>query len=74
MESRIIELEKRVAALESREPQNGSLHKLTIKDRNIALDGFVLKGVKSYELKASAENLTELSLKIIVSDSKLLVD
>lgn len=50
-------------------------HKLEIKNRTISLDGFLLKGVTGYEVKSSSEEDTaELTLKLIVRDSKLILD
>ena len=51
------------------------VHKLEIKNRELSLDDFKLKGVTGYELKSSAEHqLAELTLKLKVVDSHLVLD
>lgn len=51
-----------------------SSHILDIKSNIVKLDDFKLKGVKEYKLKSSAAGTTELTLKIIIENSSVLVD
>lgn len=53
---------------------NDSSHVLEIRSNGIKLDDFKLKGVKKYKLKSSAAGTTELTLKIIIENSNVLID
>lgn len=51
------------------------MHNLVIcnkeKDKKIVLDDFVLKGVKGFSVKSSADGTTELELKLIIKDFEI---
>lgn len=42
------------------------MHELEIKDGDIYLDGFKVKDIQEFELKSSANDYTELSVRIHV--------
>jgi len=61
--------------------QTNNLHSLEIIQNGtsmfackIKLDDFTLKGVKAYEIKSSVPGTTELTLRLVIEDLKLLID
>jgi hypothetical protein len=50
------------------------LHSLVIKNEEIKLDNFKLEGVTGYEIKSPAKGTTELTLKILVGVSEIVLD
>lgn len=71
-----IEALKRVAAPEVpvRELEDKDLHSLKIEDGKVKLDDFNIKCVTGFEIKSSAAGTTELTLKLIVKSSNMLID
>lgn len=52
------------------------MHELKIVDDRVYLDGFQLKGVKDYTIRNSAnpDDLIEITLTLLISNSELSVD
>lgn len=51
-----------------------AMHSLKIQDGEVKLDDFNLKSVTGFEIRSSAAGTTELTLKLIVRTSNMLID